>query len=322
MEGELPPDPEVSVIVPVHDGADTLNETLEAILTQTHASLEVVVVDDGSTDDTPERLRAFAERDPRVRVIARSNAGVVAARTAGIDEARADIIAFCDHDDVWSPDKLERQLPLLEPGTLVTCDVVYVDAASGRPLGTFADLDREPERRARRWVDPLPEILAQNFVATPTVLLHRGDLEAAGGFRSDFGDAVEDWDLWIRCAERLRFACAEGVEVRVRRRSGGRNQRTATVRQVARTMLTATGDRLRAEGRLTATVRGSLGLGFFSSRNLGPAARWLAGALLRQPLHLRWWRWLAATALWRISGGASRDAETLALDPTVGGSRR
>ncbi len=99
--------PLVSVVVPTHNRARLLRRTLRSILAQHMVDLEVVVIDDGSTDDTGD----VAATDPRVLVIRnRESAGVSAARNRGIAAARGEWIAFCDDDDLWSPDKLNRQL--------------------------------------------------------------------------------------------------------------------------------------------------------------------------------------------------------------------
>ena len=100
----------ISVVIPAYNATATLAETLRSALRQTHAELEVIVVDDGSKDGTRAMAESFAAEDPRVRVISKANAGVAAARNTGIDAARGDFIAPLDADDLWHPDKLRLQL--------------------------------------------------------------------------------------------------------------------------------------------------------------------------------------------------------------------
>src|SRR5437588_128820 len=106
-------DPSVSVVVPVRNGRKFLAQGLETVLGQTLPPGELIVVDDGSTDDTAEIARGFG-----ARVISNSGCGASAARNTGVAASRADIIAFLDHDDLWEPPKLERQIALMveQPG--------------------------------------------------------------------------------------------------------------------------------------------------------------------------------------------------------------
>ena len=96
MSGPAGPSPRVSVVVPTYTARALLAETLAAILAQTFTDFELIVVDDGSTDDTADYLASIA--DPRLRVVRQANAGVGAARNRGIDESRGAFVAFCDHD--------------------------------------------------------------------------------------------------------------------------------------------------------------------------------------------------------------------------------
>ena len=103
----------VSVVMPAFDAASTIVGSVESVLAQTHRELELVVVDDGSRDATASLVEALAARDSRIVLLRQANAGVAAARNAGIDAARGDCIAFLDSDDRWLPQKLERQLAIM-----------------------------------------------------------------------------------------------------------------------------------------------------------------------------------------------------------------
>src|SRR3954449_3573195 len=107
----------ISVIIPAHNVERFVARTLESVLGQTHRALEVIVVDDGSTDGTAATVQSFADKDSRVRFIRSRNLGVSAARNLAIKESRGALIAPIDADDIWHPDKLTRQLAVMRAGS-------------------------------------------------------------------------------------------------------------------------------------------------------------------------------------------------------------
>jgi glycosyltransferase involved in cell wall biosynthesis len=197
----------VSVVLPVRNGALYLREALDSVLAQTAAELELVVVDDGSTDDTPEILRSY--RDERLRVIRQEPAGLVAALTRAVAEARADVLARMDADDVSLPHRLERQVALLRSDDrigLVGCGIEAIDE-TGRTLDSWR-LPADDGSLRRR-------LLLRNPFAHGSVVVRRRALEEAGGYRSDYG-ANEDYDLWRRIAREWRLAAVPEVLYRYR----------------------------------------------------------------------------------------------------------
>lgn len=109
-------DPLVSVVVPAYNASRTLSATLDSVLNQTHAALDVIVVDDGSTDDTAAIAEGFQRRDDRIRVLRTDNGGVARARNAGIAAALSDVVAVVDADDLWHSTKVAKQFAALNAG--------------------------------------------------------------------------------------------------------------------------------------------------------------------------------------------------------------
>ena len=188
--------PSVSVLLPVRDGGAHLDEAIASILEQTHHDLELVVVDDGSEDDTPARLEAWAARDGRVRVERQRPAGIVAALGRARAAACGTLLARMDADDVAEPDRLEAQVALLrERPDLVACGcgVRYFPREA---VGGGA-------KRYERWINAVvsPEEIAESIlvecpIAHPTLVVRADALDAVGGWR-DRG-WPEDYDLVLR----------------------------------------------------------------------------------------------------------------------------
>lgn len=192
--------PTVSVVLPTHDRAALLRRSLGSVLAQTFGDLEVVVVDDGSTEDIGAAAAAFG--DPRVRVVRLpERRGGGGARNAGIAAARGRLIAFQDSDDEWLPEKLERQVALLEragPGVGVAYCGFWREKEGSRvryPLPGEPRLEGDLRR----------ELLQRNFITTAAALVRAPILAEVGGFDPAF-PRYQDWDLWARVAQRTRFA--------------------------------------------------------------------------------------------------------------------
>ena len=195
--------PLVSVIVPAYNAERYLREAVDSALRQTHERLEVVIVDDGSTDGTPALADGFAAADPRVRVFHQPNGGLSAARNAGLAVARGDLVCFLDADDVFLPDKLERQRSFLDlfPG----CDLVFSDFYVGDEQLTpgFLVCTRPPPV-------PMRELLAYgNWFGPMSPLLRARLAEKVGGFDEHLR-ASEDWDYWVRASRCGTFSYLPG----------------------------------------------------------------------------------------------------------------
>jgi glycosyltransferase involved in cell wall biosynthesis len=205
----------VSVVLPVRDGERFVREAVESVLAQTYADLELIVVDDGSADGTPEILRGF--RDQRLRVLRQEPSGLVAALRRGVAEARSPLVARMDADDVSEPTRLERQVELLarRPRVGMVATWTAVIDEEGRELRREV-LPSAHEDLARR-------LLLRNPFQHGSVVVRRDALEAAGGYRDDYG-ANEDYDLWRRLARSWELACVPEVLYRYRVHAGAVTQ--------------------------------------------------------------------------------------------------
>lgn len=186
-----------TVVVPLYDGAPTLAQALDSVLAQTFAGWRMVVVDDGSRDAGPAIADAYAARDPRIEVVRQPNGGVAAARNAGLRAARSRWVALLDQDDVWAPEKLERQLAFLQEHEGVAClgSWGWRIGLKGRRLGTFDVGPTSPEHleRIRAREEPV-------YLLASSAVLDRDRALAIGGFRRQPG-GTDDLDLWTRLAD-------------------------------------------------------------------------------------------------------------------------
>lgn len=192
--------PLVSVIIPAYNSEDFIQQAIESVLCQTHANLEVIVVDDGSSDKTPEIVKALASSDPRVSYIHQINQGQSSARNAGIDKARGRYIAFLDSDDIMLPNKIEEQVSYLEHNP--ACGLSYCKI--------FHFFERDSDRL---FYFKLPhpsgylfeELLAGNFINPLSAVVRKDLLDKFGGFPSELKFA-EDQCLWLKLSyHRVRF---------------------------------------------------------------------------------------------------------------------
>jgi glycosyltransferase involved in cell wall biosynthesis len=190
--------PAVTVLMPVRDGARFLDEALDSVFAQTFEDFELLVVDDGSTDSTPDLLAR--RQDPRLRVVPAAGRGLVAALQQGLTATHRPYVARMDADDVSEPQRLERQVGIAQerPRAALVGSWVTVIDESGRTLRS----DVLPTRHT----DLARRLLLRNSFAHGSVLLRREAIEDVGGYRDDYG-ANEDYDLWRRLARSWELAC-------------------------------------------------------------------------------------------------------------------
>ena len=188
----------ISTIIPAYNAAKFVREAVDSALAQSGVENEVIVVDDGSTDETPEILRSYGDA---IRVLRQNNGGHVNARNNGTNLAQGEWLAFLDADDVWKADKLAKQLAL----AVSDIGMVYTDREN------FGDVGRVNQTASAACSlyegDLFEPLLSGNFVTVASVIMRKDWFERLGGFNEQLL-VCEDWDMW------LRFA-AEGGHARV-----------------------------------------------------------------------------------------------------------
>jgi glycosyltransferase involved in cell wall biosynthesis len=209
----------VSVVVPAFNAEATIDETLASVRAQTHRLLDIIVVDDGSTDATAERARRHAGEDSRVRVISQENGGVASARNRGLQEAWGAYVAIIDSDDLWRPSKIARQLRAMQSrpgiGLVYTWSAIIDEHSQVQTLS--GNLHHEG--------DVLAQLCFCNFIGNgSSPLMRRDHALEAGGFdpslRARAAQGCEDWKLYVRLAERCDFAVVRDFLTGYRQTSG------------------------------------------------------------------------------------------------------
>lgn len=183
----------VSVIIPTYNRAWCLAEAVDSVLAQELRGFELIVVDDGSTDDTPRLLEGYGEA---IRTLRRENHGVSAARNAGIAAARAELIAFLDSDDLWLPGKLRRQVEFFtsHPKALI-CQTEELWVKNGRRVN--------PGKRHRKRGGMIFEPSLDLCLVSPSAVMVRRELFERVGLFDESLPACEDYDLWLRVSCRF-----------------------------------------------------------------------------------------------------------------------
>lgn len=189
----------VSVIIPTYNRAHLLGRSIRSIMNQTYQNFEIIVVDDGSTDNTDELI--FSLVNEKIRYIRHEkNKGAAAARNTGIKAAKGDYIAFQDSDDIWLPEKLEKQMEVFKTAPKKV-GVVYT--------GFYRIIGSKRIYMPYSWVnkkdgDIYPQILAGNFVTTQSITVRAGCLEKVGLFDENL-PRLQDWEFVIRLSKHYSF---------------------------------------------------------------------------------------------------------------------
>ena len=193
----------VSVVIPTYNRSRLLRETLQSVFAQTYREYEVIMVDDGSTDDTRAVVEGYGDQ---VRYLYQENAGEARARNHGIQAARGELIAFLDSDDVWEPELLETEVGILDRFP----EVVLVSA---RSITAGKESEEFPRTQEVFWGDLFLRLFQGGFINTSAAVVRKWCLEEVGGFNETYR-CYEDYDLWLRIARRYSVAYVNRCLVR------------------------------------------------------------------------------------------------------------
>lgn len=208
--------PLVSVIMPCFNHAHFLEDSVNGILRQSTPDLELIVVDDCSTDNSWESIRRLAAGDARIKAIRHErNQGASRARNDGLKNSRGEFIGFCDADDIWEKGKLDEQIELLRKNPdfdVVYCDSLIIDEKGASTGRRFSELF-PPPRSPSGWL--FPELIRRNFINMQGVLMRKQCARLGGGFDENI-KWIEDWCYWVALSRFHRFLYTPSVLAKYR----------------------------------------------------------------------------------------------------------
>lgn len=193
----------ISVIIPTYNRADMVCEAVDSVLAQDYSPFELIVVDDGSTDDTPKRLAAYGDK---IRVLAQDNRGVSAARNAGIRMAQGRYLAFLDSDDLWEKQKLSCQMDFFKANPdILICQSEEIWIRKGKRVN--------PMNKHKKLSGMLFEPYLHLCLVSPSAVMIKRELLDEVGLFDESLPACEDYDLWLRisCRYPMYTTCAKHV---------------------------------------------------------------------------------------------------------------
>jgi glycosyltransferase involved in cell wall biosynthesis len=280
----------VSVVTPTYNRALFLPDAVSSVLAQTYADLELLIVDDGSEDDTANVLEPYLE-DGRVRYFYQQNQGQSHARNLALEQAKGDFIAFLDSDDIWAPDKLEKQLAVLQANPDV--DIVHGDEAVINEQGVVISADNMKRHSGQitRY------LLADNSVSITTALVRRRCFDEMGGFDTSVGVA-DDYELWLRFSARFSYHYVPGIVASYRvmadQISSDKRRRFAANEMIIRDFLAKYDDVLSPAERRWGVARFYCRKARYLARTgeSGKAIAAIARAFTNAPLDLAVWKGL------------------------------
>jgi glycosyltransferase involved in cell wall biosynthesis len=297
----------VSVVVTCYNYGAYVAECLESVLSQTYRNIEVVVVNDGSTDDSEKEIRRL-ESDTRIKYVFQANSGQARAKNTGIGHSRGKYIAFLDADDRWDRRKLEKQIPLfLNPRVgVVFSRSKFIDASGADRLFAHGSGHLRP-----RSGNVSKHLLFDNFVPFSSAVVRRECFERAGTFDESLPMSI-DWDLWLRISLDFEFAFVDEELLAYRLGHGGQMSAAVEVRygcieRITERFLAEHGERfgrsfVRRTRLYTCANRGL----YYREKDLGASTRWFLKGVKEWPFGHSAYKGLAKNALVYLSRGATR----------------
>lgn len=214
----------ITVIIPTYNSAKYIKEAVDSALSQTYKDIEIIVVDDGSTDNTKDVLKKYIDNG-KIRYIYQANGGPASARNKGINNSSGEFIAFLDADDIWFPDKLKKQIPLFNNSDI---GLVYSDMEFFGDKFKYCYYSEILKRKMLKGY-VYKNLILENFIPTSSVVIKRRILYDVGFFNEDRKlFAVEDYDLWLRITKKYKVDFINELLVKYRihshKISGSRNK--------------------------------------------------------------------------------------------------
>lgn len=194
--------PLVSVVMAAYNAADFISEAIESVLNQTYQHVELIIINDGSKDNTDDVVEKYLD-DERVNYVKQSNAGQTVAKNNGIKLAKGEIIGFCDADDYWHLEKLDKQLAILLADEGI--GVVYSDIQAINENGQMIKID---EKLSGKTGAILKDLLFDNFIPFGSAMFRTECLREHGSFNESYKMGI-DWDLWLRYSTSWKFGFSE-----------------------------------------------------------------------------------------------------------------
>lgn len=283
--------PRLTIVIPTRDRPALLVRAINSVRAQELGAWELIVIDDGSADAAAQGVRDAVASVPGATLVPLCpSVGAAAARNAGLERARGELVAFLDDDDVWVPTYLARMAASLDahPGADVAYCRRVIEADGRRHMPALPDLTQR--------ADPLQALVAGNFIDTSTALVRRERLRAVGGFDPAL-PRLQDWDLWLRLARASRFVYVDDVLVESRSTGDGISASPARLVEACRLLA----ERRPAELRMDARARAAFFYALATVLMVGGAPE-AAGPYFHRSLRERFHpRRLAAAATARLA---------------------
>lgn len=219
--------PKVSVVIPTYNYAQYIKEAIDSVLAQTHKDCKIIVIDDGSTDDT---RGVVSQCGPDVKYIYQKNQGLSAARNTGIRNSNGEYIAILDSDDIWLPSKLEKQIKLFEAKSRL--GLVYSDGLVFGEQLAWDDLSFGGNMNFYRG-RIFDKLLLGNFVPCPSVVIKRSCFDKVGLFDINLVGGCEDWDMWLRISSHYEVDYLDELLVKHRKHRGSMETKTEMMEENA-----------------------------------------------------------------------------------------
>lgn len=318
IANNLDSEPLVSVVVPAYDAADFIEKALQSVLNQSYRNIEVIVVDDGSTDETAEVVRAVMQSDSRVKLLQQGNGGIASARNLAIRHSHGEFIAPLDADDVWLPNNLENLVScmLSAPPSVAVVYTWSMDIdENDRPTGQFH------ASNIQGYV--YQTLLCHYFLANAvSVLIRRSHFDRVGSYNPDF-QRCEDWNLMARLARKYEFRVVREFGVLYRKRSESMTHSYDSMALGQAMMVKAAQHADAYVPRFVNALSASLFYGYLAQQSLeqrdaDSALEWLLRAAktnwLVSVLRLRTYSCLVRSAWMKITGKALVQAEETTFD--------